>query len=215
MICSIPFFIPVVVIFPNLFEGNQENVAQYLQGYSISLGAIQVASLCGILLATNLIIKKTEQSNFKHFRLTIDLKGLSMGFLFGTAFFFVIILLMQLTGVVKFSYSTFSTKIIFGFALYLVVAIGEEIMVRGYILNCLREKMDNHMAILVSSLIFGAMHIFNDDFTMIGFLNISLSGFLMGMILIKSNTISTPIGLHWAWNFIQGPVAGFNVSGNK
>ena len=75
--------------------------------------------------------------------------------------------------------------------------------------------MNDYQAIFISSLIFGAIHLSNSHFTIIGFFNISLSGFLTAMILIKSNTISAPIGLHWAWNFVQGPIAGFNVSGHK
>ena len=104
IICSVPFFIPVFVVFPNLFEGSKSDFVHHLQDNLIFLGANQVASLCGILLATYLIILKIEKSDFYHYKLTIDFKEILKGFLFGTAFFVIIIIGMQLTGVVKFSY---------------------------------------------------------------------------------------------------------------
>jgi hypothetical protein len=40
------------------------------------------------------------------------------------------------------------------------------------------------------------------------------AGLLLGAAYKWSGTLWVPIGIHWAWNFFQGPVFGFAVSGN-
>jgi uncharacterized protein len=213
-VCTFLFFIPIFIYFPDLFKETSDNFTNYYDNNLFFQFTNQLATLCGTLLATFLILK-VEKKHFSDGKLTIDLVGGLKGFLIGVVIFLTVILVMQVTGAVHFSYTGISVKIIFSLFLYLLVAVGEEIMIRGYILNNLREKMNDYLAVFISSLIFGAIHFFNDHFTLLGFLNITFSGILLGILLVRLNTISAPIGLHWAWNFIQGPIAGFNVSGHK
>jgi uncharacterized protein len=213
-ICTIPFILLIAIFYPDAFDGKRSSYEKHLNESLTFVASNQTASMLGVFLATYILLK-IEKRSITDIKLKIDLKSITKGFVFGIIFFGVIILVMQVTGVVYFTYSTIPSKLIFSFFLYLIVAISEEIMIRGYILNCFQNNMNNFLAVLISSLIFGAIHLFNDDFTLIGFFNLFLSGCLMGIILIKSETVSTTIGLHWAWNFIQGPIAGFNVSGHK
>ncbi len=69
--------------------------------------------------------------------------------------------------------------------------------------------------ILISSLLFGFVHIGNDHFTTIGFFNITLSGILMALLYTKYKNLSAPIAMHFTWNFFQGPVFGYAVSGES
>jgi membrane protease YdiL (CAAX protease family) len=127
---------------------------------------------------------------------------------------FIFVLFMIVSDSVRFSYLGISWNLAIGFFLFLCVSISEEIVIRGYILSNLQEIMGPKSAIILSSLFFGLFHITNDNFTMVGFFNIFLSGILLGLLCTSSNTVSAPIGLHWAWNFVQGSIAGFNVSGH-
>lgn len=116
---------------------------------------------------------------------------------------------------IEFSFNGIDTGILESLLLYFLVAVGEEITIRGYLLYKLRLRLGDFGALIVTSIVFALLHLGNDHFTWIGFVNISLSGFLMGLLVFKTGSISNAIGIHWAWNFVQGPVFGFGVSGHS
>jgi uncharacterized protein len=105
-------------------------------------------------------------------------------------------------------------NIMLGIALFVMVALSEELLLRGYVLNNLMKSMHRMAALLVSSVFFSLMHIFNDNFSWIGFLNIILAGILLGLPYIYTKSLWFPIALHFSWNFFQGIIFGFNVSGH-
>ena len=37
---------------------------------------------------------------------------------------------------------------------------------------------------------------------------------MMVIMALKSGSISSAVGFHWSWNFVQGPILGFAVSGH-
>nr|MDE6348537.1 CPBP family intramembrane metalloprotease [Bacteroides sp.] len=47
------------------------------------------------------------------------------------------------------------------------------------------------------------------------FLNIVLAGCFLGASYVYTRNLCFPITLHWFWNWIQGPLLGYNVSGNE
>jgi hypothetical protein len=57
------------------------------------------------------------------------------------------------------------------------------------------------------------LHAFNTSFSWIGMVNIVLMGILLCQLYLKKMNLSIPIGFHFSWNFLQGPVFGFSVSG--
>ncbi|MGB5355828.1 MAG: CPBP family intramembrane glutamic endopeptidase [Eudoraea sp.] len=96
--------------------------------------------------------------------------------------------------------------------LYLLVAIMEEVLFRGYILRKLMRAIDIHWALIISSMIFALMHAMNPHATWIGLANIFLSGILLGLGFIYTKNLWFPIALHFSWNLFQS-FFGFNVSG--
>ena len=99
--------------------------------------------------------------------------------------------------------------------LFLAVAFLEELFFRGYILGNLMLSMNRWIALLVSSLVFTVVHMLNAHFTPIGFAAIFLAGILLGTPYIYTRSLWLPISLHFSWNFFQGTIFGFSVSGNK
>ncbi len=97
--------------------------------------------------------------------------------------------------------------------LFTIASFNEEIMVRGYILNNLCDSMNQYIALFISSLLFSLMHLGNANVTIISFINILLAGILLGIYYIHKRNLWLPIALHFSWNFFQGPVYGFEVSG--
>ena len=54
----------------------------------------------------------------------------------------------------------------YGLTLFAVVAVGEEIICRGIIYKLVCDRWNIYVALIISSLIFGIMHIFNDGATL-------------------------------------------------
>jgi membrane protease YdiL (CAAX protease family) len=98
-------------------------------------------------------------------------------------------------------------------ALFVIASFNEEIMIRGYILNNLCDSMNQYIALIISSLLFSVMHLGNANVTILSFINIFLAGILLGIYYIHKRNLWLPIALHFSWNFFQGPVYGFEVSG--
>ena len=97
---------------------------------------------------------------------------------------------------------------------FLLVAIVEEIVFRGYLLQMVTEHLNYIVGIVVSAIGFALVHLGNDHFTWIAFCNLTIGGVLMSLLYLKYHSLYVPIGFHWLWNYFQGNVLGFGVSGN-
>lgn len=107
------------------------------------------------------------------------------------------------------------TSLLINFTLFIQVAISEELLFRGYILNNLLESMNKYWALLISALIFALLHGLNFNISWLGFTNLIISGILLGAAYIYTKNLWFAISFHLFWNYIEGPVLGFQVSGNK
>jgi len=99
------------------------------------------------------------------------------------------------------------------FGLLIIIAVGEELVFRGYILNNLMQSMPKEAALMLSALLFAVFHSLNPNFNLIAFINILLAGILLGINYIYTKNLWFAIFFHFSWNFFQGPVLGFQVSG--
>ena len=108
--------------------------------------------------------------------------------------------------------------------LYWIAFVGvgwhEELFFRGYLLQNLADGWPwgaRRVKLIVSavliSILFGLAHLGNPNATLIGGLGTGLAGVFMAYALFASRRLWLPIGLHIGWNFVEGPVLGFPVSG--
>lgn len=95
----------------------------------------------------------------------------------------------------------------------LLVAVSEETIVRGYILNNLLDSFPKWVALVISALLFALLHLLNPDFNWLGMLGIFTGGLLLGLNYIYTRNLWFGMALHFAWNFLQGPIFGYKVSG--
>lgn len=96
---------------------------------------------------------------------------------------------------------------------FILVALGEEILNRGFIMGTLRRTGNIYFIMLVPSIIFGMIHLTNPSVTLLSVLNIILVGILFSYMYIKSGNIWMCIGYHFTWNVFQGVIYGMPVSG--
>jgi membrane protease YdiL (CAAX protease family) len=94
--------------------------------------------------------------------------------------------------------------------------IGEEIICRGVLYRIVEEGLGSWIALLFSALLFGAAHLHNPGATLWAGLAIAIeAGILLALIYLVTRSLWVCIGLHAAWNFVQGTVYGIPVSGTR
>ncbi|KAB1197565.1 MULTISPECIES: CPBP family intramembrane glutamic endopeptidase [Haloferax] len=104
---------------------------------------------------------------------------------------------------------------------FVSVGIAEELLLRGVVLTDIAEGMrwrfDVSTAIVVglllSSAIFGIAHLTNPNASVASTLSITLAGVMLGLGYVLTGDLAIPVGIHISWNFVQGGVYGFAVSG--
>lgn len=101
--------------------------------------------------------------------------------------------------------------------LYAVVftAVGwyEELLARGYWLVNLRDGIGWRTAVAVSSSIFALGHVGNPNATTVSTVALIGAGVFLAWPVLRTGQLWMSIGLHIGWNFFEGPVFGFAVSG--
>lgn len=105
-------------------------------------------------------------------------------------------------------------QLLAAFVIFAFGALGEEVMMRGYILRRLLDtRMNRFIALFLSSFLFALAHIFNPNLAFIPMLNLLVAGFLLGAAYIYTHNLWFAFSLHTFWNWIQGSVLGYQVSG--
>jgi membrane protease YdiL (CAAX protease family) len=116
---------------------------------------------------------------------------------------------------------SFWLTIILFFLLFSTVGFAEELFYRSYILTNTAEglNVNNQQkraiigALLLSSILFGLTHAFNENATLISTVNIMFAGIWLAIGYLLTGRLAISIGLHITWNFFQGNIFGFAISG--
>lgn len=125
-------------------------------------------------------------------------------------------LLLFLSGQVTFQFRSFELQsVLLAFFLFLSVSIQEELFSRGLIQKVLMDSISPYAALFIASIIFALLHIANPNLSLIGFINLTLAGMLLGLIFMHTRNLWFSFIAHFLWNFLQAPLLGFNVSGKE
>lgn len=139
----------------------------------------------------------------------------ALGLATGIGNFVLVVGVMALLGYYKVESTGCDWKVLAdAFAKFLIVAVGEEMVFRGILFRWIDRRWGLTAALVVSGLVFGLAHVTNPNATLWSGIAIALeSGFMLGMAYKWAGNLWFPIGIHWSWNFVQGNVFGFAVSG--
>lgn len=191
-------------------------------------------TLLAIILSVWLAGRLLDRRQFHNFGLRLNRNwwidfgfGLFLGALLVSVIFLVQFLAgwITVTGtfVTQGSQASFPTAILVPLFTFIAVGIQEELLSRGYQLKNLAEGFHGRtispntaiiIATILSSIVFGILHVFNPNATFFSTLNIILAGmFLLALGFILTGELAIPIGVHITWNFFMGNVYGFPVSG--
>ncbi|NLP34762.1 MAG: CPBP family intramembrane metalloprotease [Clostridiales bacterium] len=109
----------------------------------------------------------------------------------------------------------FSSDTIIYLVIFTLVGFAEEIFGRGYVMATLRQTRNIPAIVLISSILFAIMHGANPGIGLLPLVNLALFGILFSYCFLKSGNIWMGIGYHITWNYFQGNVFGFKVSGTN
>lgn len=97
-----------------------------------------------------------------------------------------------------------------------LVGLAEETLFRGILFRYVEAGLGSWVALLFTSALFGATHLSNPAATLWGATAIAIeAGIMLGAAFMLTRSLWLAIGIHWGWNFVQGSVFGFNVSGSN
>ncbi|GFZ31829.1 protease [Clostridium zeae] len=96
---------------------------------------------------------------------------------------------------------------------WIIQGASEEILIRGFALQAIIAKYNVPVGVIVSSLIFAALHIFNPGISLLAFINLILFGVIAALLALYTESLWASCALHSAWNFAEGNIYGFLVSG--
>jgi membrane protease YdiL (CAAX protease family) len=115
---------------------------------------------------------------------------------------------------------SFAGAILIMLAGFIGVGIYEELLVRGYYLKNLAEGLGALgrngaalAAMIASSVVFGVAHATNPNATVLSSLLVGVAGLFLALGVVLTGRLALSIGLHITWNFFEGNVFGFPVSG--
>ncbi len=181
----------------------------------IRMGLCLLSGLLGLLFYA-IWANLTERRPVTELALKRACGDTGLGLLLGVLFFGIVTGLMALAGSYSITEAHFDpVPLLFWFAHFFLVAVFEEIVFRGVLFRLIDDRWNTTAALIVSALLFGAIHLPNPGATLWSAFAIAVeAGLLLGAAYKWSGTLWLPIGIHWAWNFVQGNVLGFAVSGN-
>ncbi|MEO7198729.1 MAG: type II CAAX endopeptidase family protein [Dokdonella sp.] len=100
---------------------------------------------------------------------------------------------------------------------FLFVALFEETLFRGFLFQRFVEGAGAWPAMLGLGLVFAIAHWGNPDMTgatkVWATIDTGLGGIVLGLGYLRTRSLAFPIGFHFAWNWTQGALLGFDVSG--
>jgi len=106
--------------------------------------------------------------------------------------------------------------------IFICVGFYEELLMRGYLLPNLAQglnfpRLGSRWALgiawLLTSVGFGLTHAWNPNAGALSTVLITTAGLMLGLGPILTGKLGLSVGLHIAWNWFQGSVFGFAVSG--
>lgn len=142
-------------------------------------------------------------------------RELGLGLLCGFGLYSVCILILMGLGNYRIDGLREWHILLTGMATALATGVFEELLFRGGVFRLAEEWFGSWAALVISSLVFGFVHLNNEEATMQGVVSISIwAGILLAATYLLTRRLWLGIGLHAAWNYTQGTVYSGIVSGN-
>ena len=109
--------------------------------------------------------------------------------------------------------------VMWGLYAFAWAALLEELLFRGFVFQRLVDGIGARGAVAGMAALFAAGHWSNPGMEgaarIIGTVDIALAAVMLGLAWLRTRSLALPLGLHLGWNWAQGSVLGFKVSGHE
>lgn len=138
----------------------------------------------------------------------------AIGGLVGAGLYAGCVLLLMVSGMFQIERLNPLSYMIPAAAMAIKSAVFEEVAFRGVLFKSVEDMAGSWIAIIVSSLVFGFLHLLNPDATFAGATYIAIeAGLLLAAAYLVTRRLWMAIGFHMLWNYVQSAVFGGIVSG--
>ena len=215
-------FIATAMIVGSIYQGETQNPFFMMGG-----AVVQNCIFTGVIILACIFLDRRRVKDIGlniNARWWLDLLG---GLAMGAILMGIIFVIQYQLGMITLKESALSWSQILPYQIGWLVAMtfvgaGEEILSRGYQLKNLTEGFQRLgflngfiLAAIITSSIFGILHASNDNATVIAVVGIIMAGVMFCVGRICTGSLAAPIGMHITWNYFQGAVFGFPVSGHR
>lgn len=165
-----------------------------------------------MLSVYNFLFKYYERREITELSKTgLVMEGL-IGLMAGALSIGLVVAILFLGGYYKvFSANNISALIMLLF-LYITLSVLEEVVFRGIIYRIVEESLGTNLALIISAVLFGFGHIFNENANIISVISATLGGILAGLLFSLTKRLWLPIFFHAGWNWALSSL-GLVVSG--
>lgn len=141
-------------------------------------------------------------------------KELGIGILIGSGLYTGCMLILMVLGVYRIGGFNPVSFLLPAIASALSSGFLEELLFRGALFRIVEEWLGSWISIVISSLVFGLVHLTNPDGTLTGAIFISVeAGLLLAAAYMMTRRLWMSIGFHVSWNYTQSAIFGGIVSG--
>lgn len=176
--------------------------------------AISLIANALLLLVYAGIIRFFERRPVAELELGRALSELTLGLLAGAGLFVITVGVLALLGFYRVVSVNPWLAILPALAGSIATGVMEELWFRGFLFRLVEEWLNTWWALMLSALIFGLLHLLTPHATLWAGLATALeAGILLAATYVLTRRLWMAIGMHIAWNFVQGGIFGVAVSG--
>lgn len=199
-------------------------LSNYLPSLAFQLGLPEQASVCIFSILTVILLpliykwffgwieKRTvTEVSFDRFG-----RNLLWGLLLGVVLQSFVIMFIYAMGGYTVTGVNSASVMLMPFLFAMITGVFEEVLFRGVVFRIVEERLGSWIALIISALIFGFLHLANQNSEFTDGLAVAIeAGLLLGACYILTRNLWMPIIFHAAWNFTQGTIYGAAVSGGS
>jgi uncharacterized protein len=213
-----------ILLFVAVFLASQvayHPVSRALQQAGVAKGWLSPLPVAFVLLVTWICLRLRRQ-RLSDVGLRLDatwLRQAAAGIAFGGAEMLAVAALILLAGGVHFELDPARgfAALAYGAWFFAWAAVLEELLFRGFLFQRLVDGIGAPMALLLAAALFALAHLDNPGMQgsslVLATLDNGLGAILLGLAWLRTGSLALPIGIHFGWNWTQGALLGFDVSG--
>jgi uncharacterized protein len=143
-------------------------------------------------------------------------RELGLGFALGAVLFSVTVAILGALGVFQITGNNGWLIMLAILPASILSGVLEEVLIRGIVFRVLEKSLGSWIALGISAVVFGLLHLFNPGATLLNAAAISIeAGVLLAAAYMLTRRLWFCIGIHIAWNFTQGGIFSVAVSGGQ